>query len=201
MQNSRTSNDFIHKTSFFAFLAGSAIMGVLFGVMSYCFMSEDFLNQLSLAERSFMELRQNQDFAQILMKSFLSSSVYLGCAFVLGFSAVAQPVEIIIPLVKGLGLGVCVAQIYAQNGKEGILTCLLLILPCSLASMYALIIGVRESVGLSNILLTNLLTSGQTNGLLSTVKLYGTKFLVLEAIVAVSAAVDCICTVFFAGKL
>lgn len=201
MQNSRTSNDFIHKTSFFGFLTGLAIVGVLFGVMSYCFMSAEFLKQLSIAERSYIELRQNQDFSQILIKSFAGSSIYLGCALILGFSAISQPIEIIIPLVKGLGLGVCLAQIYAQNGKEGILTGLLLILPCALISMYALIIGVRESIGLSNILLSNMLTVGQTNGLLSTVKLYGTKFLVLEAMTAVSAAVDCVCAVVFSGRL
>lgn len=201
MQNSRTSNDFIHNTGFFAFLVGSAVIGVLFGVMSYCFMSADFLEQLSIAEENYIELRRNQDFAQILMKSFLSSSVYLGCAFVFGFSAIAQPIEIIIPLVKGMGLGVCVAQIYTQNGKSGILTCLLLILPCSLLSMYALVVGVREAVGLSNIFMTNALSIGQVNGLLPTIKLYCTKFLVLEAVVAVSAAVDCVCTVVFAGKL
>ena len=201
MQNSRTSNDFIHNTGFFAFLVGIGIMGVLFGVMSYCFMSADFLEQLSLAEENYIELRRNQDFAQILIKSFCSSSIYLGCAFVLGFSAIAQPVEIIIPLIKGMGLGVSVAQIYAQNGRSGILTCVLLILPCSLMSMYALVIGVREAIGLSNIFMTNALSTGQTSGLLSTVKLYCTKFLVLEAVVAVSAAADCVCTVVFAGKL
>ncbi len=126
MKISRTSNDFIHKNNFFAFLAGIAILGVLLGVMSYCFMSEDFLNQMALAQENFIEMRKNQDFAHILIKSFTSSTIFLGSAFVLGFSAIAQPVEIIIPLVKGLGLGVTMAQVYSQNGKDGMLTCLLI---------------------------------------------------------------------------
>lgn len=201
MQNSRTSNDFIHNTGFFGFLAVIAVIGILFGVMSYCFMSADFLEQMSVAQQNFFELRKNRDFVQILIKSFGSSSIFIGCAFVLGFSAIAQPIEIIIPLVKGMGLGVSVAQIYSQNGKSGILTCALIILPCAVISMYALLIAVRESVGLSNIFMTAALTSGQTNGLLGTVKLYATKFLVIEAVTAVSAAVDCVCTVVFAGRL
>ncbi len=201
MQNIRTSNDFIHKSSFFAFLAGIAVLGILFGVISYCFMSADFLRQMSLAQQNFMELRANRDFVNILIKSFFSSSLFLGSAFVLGFSAIAQPVEVMLPLVKGMGLGVTIAQVYVQNGKGGMLTCLLMIMPCAVISMYALLVGTRESIGLSNILMTNTLSSKQAVGLLPTVKLYCTKFLVLEAVTAVSAAADCICTVAFSGKL
>ena len=67
--------------------------------------------------------------------------------------------------------------------------------------MYALAVGVREAVGLSNIFMTNGLCSGQTNGMLDSIKLYVTKFLVLEAVTAVSAVVDCSCTVAFVSRL
>lgn len=201
MQNLRTSSDFIHKNNFFAFLAGIAILGVLLGVMSYCFMSEDFLKQMALAQENFIDMRKNQDFAHILIKSFTSSTIFLGSAFVLGFSAIAQPVELMIPLIKGLGLGVTIAQVYTQSGKGGMLTCLLIILPCTVISMYALLMVVREAIGLSNILMSDALSIKQSDGLLPTVKLYAAKFLVLEAVVAVSAAVDCVCTVVFAGSL
>nr|MDE6150164.1 hypothetical protein [Ruminococcus sp.] len=75
------------------------------------------------------------------------------------------------------------------------------ILPCAVISMYSLLMGVREAIGLSNILMSNALSVKQNDGLLPTVKLYSVKFLVLEAVVAVSAAVDCVCTVAFAGSL
>ncbi len=201
MQNKRTSNDFIHNISFFGFLIALAVIGIFLGVMSFCFMDDNFLSQISLAQQNFMEIRKNQDFVHILIKSLSSSTIFLTCAFLLGFSAISQPLEIMIPLVRGLGLGVSVAQIYSQNGKSGILTSLVLILPCAVISMYALAVGVREAVGLSNIFMTNGLCSGQTNGMLDSIKLYVTKFLVLEAVTAVSAVVDCICTVAFVNRL
>ena len=86
MQNSRTSSDFIHKNNFFAFLAGIAILGVLLGVISFCFMSEDFLKQMALAQANFIDMRKNQDFVHILIKSFTSSTIFLGSAFLLGFA-------------------------------------------------------------------------------------------------------------------
>ena len=201
MRELRTSKDFVHKDSFFAFLAGTAIIGVLLGVISHCFMSDAFLKQMAIAQENFIEIRRHQDFIIILMKSFLSSTVFLGVAFVLGFSAISQPLEIILPVIKGMGLGATMAQIYAQNGKGGMFISLVIILPCAAISMYALLMGTRESVSFSNILMTDLLSSKQSGGLLPALKLYITKFVVLEAIVAVSAGADCLCTVIFSYKL
>lgn len=197
MQKFRTSRDFIHENSFFVFLTGTAIFGVLLGVISYCFMNDAFLKQIAIVQENFIELRNQQDFIHVLLKSFAGSTVFLGAAFVLGFSAIAQPVEILLPVIKCMGLGVTIAQVYTQNGKSGILICLIIILPCAVLSVYALLLGVREAIGLSNILLSGVLSQKQTEGLLPTVKLYATKFLVLEAVVAVSAGIDCLCTLIY----
>lgn len=201
MRDSRTSRDFTRKNSFFAFLAGTAILGVLLGVISHCFMSDAFLKQMAAAQENFIEIRKQQDFITILIKSFLSSTVFLGTAFVFGFSAVAQPFELLLPVIKGMGLGVTMAQIYTQNGKSGMIICLIIILPCAAISVYALLMGVREAVGFSNVLMTDLLSLKQSGGLLPALKIYIAKFMVLEAIVAVSAGVDCLCTVIFSYKL
>lgn len=200
MQNQRTSGSVLRRNNFFAYLVGTALLGVILGTMAYCFMSEDFLNQLSLAQENFLEVRRNSDFAVVLMKSLSSSTMFLGAVFILGFSAVAQPVEIAVLLVRGMGLGVTMAQVYSQCGKTGIAICAVLIVPAALISSYALIIGTREALSMSNLLMANSLSDRPSEGMLGAVKLYGTKFLVLEAVCAVSAAVDCLCSVIFAGR-
>lgn len=134
------------------------------------------------------------------MKSLSTSTMFLGAVFVLGFSAIAQPVEIGVLVFRGMGLGVTMAQVYTQYGTTGIAICAVLIVPSALISAYALIIGTREAVYMSNLLMTNSLSDRPSEGMLSSVKLYGTKFLVLEAVCAVSAAVDCLCSVIFAGR-
>lgn len=201
MQTRRTSNKVPSKNSFFAFLVGTILIGVVLGTIAYCFMSDDFLKQMSLAQENFLEIRKKSDFALILMKSLSSSTMFLGAVFILGFSAIAQPVEIAVPLVRGMGLGVTMAQVYSQSGSKGILTCLIIIVPAAIISTYALVVGTREAIGMSNLLFSNSLSDKATEGMLSAVKLYGTKFLVLEAIMAVSAAVDCICTIIFIGHI
>lgn len=200
MQNQRTSGFWQRRNNFFAFLVGATLFGVVLGTMAYCFMSRDFLNQLSLAQENFLEVRRNSDFAVVLMKSLSTSTMFLGAVFVLGFSAIAQPVEIGVLVFRGMGLGVTMAQVYTQYGTTGIAICAALIVPSALISAYALIIGTREAVYMSNLLMTNSLSDRPSEGMLSSVKLYGTKFLVLEAVCAVSAAVDCLCSVIFAGR-
>ena len=200
MQNQRTSGFWRRRNNFFAFLVGATLFGVVLGTMAYCFMSRDFLNQLSLAQENFLEVRRNSDFAVVLMKSLSTSTMFLGAVFVLGFSAIAQPVEIGVLVFRGMGLGVTMAQVYTQYGTTGIAICAVLIVPSALISAYALIIGTREAVYMSNLLMTNSLSDRPSEGMLSSVKLYGTKFLVLEAVCAVLAAVDCLCSVIFAGR-
>ena len=67
-----------------------------------------------------------------------------------------------------------------------------LVVPGAVFSSVAMVVGVRESIGLSNIYMRVSLSDRQVDGLLDSIKLYGTKFLVLEAVLAVSAGVDCI---------
>ena len=54
---------------------------------------------------------------------------------------------------------------------------------------------------MSNILLCIVFSEGQHSGLRQTVRLYAVKFLVLEAVAAVAAALECLLTIIFAGRI
>ncbi len=201
MQNKRTTQFIMSKNNFFAFLVGFTLIGVIMGVVAYCYMSDDFLIQIGIAQENFIEARRSSEFIVILIRSLSSSTMFLGAVFLLGFSAIAQPVEIGVLVIRGMGLGVTMAQVYSQGGKSGILTCAVLIVPAAVISVYALIIGTREAISMSNLMLKNSMSNHTVDGMLSTVKLYGTKFLVLEAVIAISAAVDCVCSVVLLNGL
>lgn len=201
MQVRRTSAAQLPQNCLFVFLVGAALIGVLMGVISQCFMSDDFLGQISEAQNNFLEIRRNSDYIVVLIRSFSATTMFLGAAFVMGFSAIAQPLEFAVPVVKGMGLGVTMAQAYSQSGRSGIAACALLVVPSAVISTYAVIIGAREAVKMSNRLITNSLSDRAACGMLSHVKLYGTRFLVLEALAAVAAAVDCLCTLIFINRI
>lgn len=68
-----------------------------------------------------------------------------------------------------------------------------------MVSCLALVTGAREAIVLSGLYMKITLSGRQENGLLDAVKLYCTKFLVLEAILAVGAGIDCFCTIMLIG--
>lgn len=175
------------------------IAGVLIGTLAFSFIKTSTLSDLNLVENDYLSMRENGGYIKILYSSLLNSSLLIIVLFLLGFCAIAQPAAVLVPVYKGLGFGAAIAQIYTENGFHGFFTALILILPCALVSSYALFIGVRESMRLSNRFFSQAFLSRRTESesINEYVKLYAVKFLVLEAVTAVSAAVDCLSSLVY----
>lgn len=175
------------------------IAGVLIGTLAFSFIKTSTLSDLNLVENDYLSMRENGGYIKILYSSLLNSSLLIIVLFLLGFCAIAQPVAVLVPVYKGLGFGATIAQIYSENGFHGFFMALILILPCALVSSYALFIGVRESLRLSNRFFSQAFLNRrtETESINEYVKLYAVKFLVLEAITAVSAAVDCLSSLVY----
>lgn len=197
MQNRRTSGLNGYHNGFLAFIVCLVLVGALLGAVTYGYMDVSFADKLAQLQSGYLDVRKNSDFVQVLLRSFSSSMIFLGTVFVLGFSAVAQPLELAVPLVKGIGVGAAMAQVYSSQGMSGISSCALLIVPSAVISVYALAVGTREAVMMSNQLFGVMLSDNSTSAMLNKTKLYGTRFLVLASVNAVSAAVDCLCTLIF----
>lgn len=175
------------------------IVGVLIGTLAFLFVKTSTLSDLNIVENDYLSMRQNGGYVSILYSSLLNSSTLIIVLFLLGFCAIAQPAAILVPVYKGLGYGATIAQIYSENGLNGFFSALILILPCALISSYALFIGVRESLRLSNRFFSQAFLNRRSDSdtINDYVKLYAVKFLVLEAVTAVSAAVDCLSSLVY----
>ncbi len=175
------------------------IIGVLIGTLAFSFLKTSTLSDLNLVNNDYLSMRENGDYIEILYSSLLNSSVLIILLFLLGFCAIAQPAAVLVPVYKGLGFGVTIAQIYSKNGFNGFFTAFLLILPCALVSSYALFIAVRESIKMSNRFFSQAFLDkrSESTSINEYVRLYAVKFLVLEAVTAVSAAVDCLSSLVY----
>lgn len=191
---------FIEKNSFFILIVGIMTGGVLIGSIAFCGMSSP-TNNLSFIANGFIEKRSNTDFANLLLNTFLSSTGQLFIMFILGFWAVAQPIELFLPLLKGLGLGASLAQIYASTGSKGFLIILLLIIPYTLVFVFAIVIAIREAFKLSNIFAKKAFYDTNTDGMKKITKLYCQKFCILEIIIVIASLIDCLCTFLFSRFL
>lgn len=197
----RTNSHFSERSSFLIFLMGIMLLGVFVGSLAFCSMDKSTLSGLSFVTQGFIQTRKEQGMLEILLSSLLSSSGMLLIIFLLGFSAVSQPIELMIPFFRGLGLGASIAQIYTVSSTRGFVIVFLLILPYAIITSFAIIIAVREAIKLSNILISNVISSTSNDNMKAIARLYFIKLLVLEAIIAFGAIVDCICSMLFSGIL
>jgi len=200
-ENKRTSDSFFDKNSFFILLLGIMLGGVLIGSLAFCNMNENAIKKMSFIAQGFVETRTGQGFLSILLKSFISSSIPVLIIFLLGFSAVTQPFEFLIPFLKGLGLGASLAQIYQTSGIKGSLIILFLIIPYVIINTFGLIVATREAIRFSNIIAAKAFSSSNSDSLKNITKLYCEKFVIIEVIMVFAAFVDSICSFVFAGVL
>lgn len=194
-------NEKKYDCRFLAILSGIVLIGALLGTISCCCLDADIVKRFGLTGMDFITGRKNMEFGKMLVSSLGSTTVFLLVIFVLGFSSIGQPAEIAVLVIRGIGLGVTLSQIYISGGKTSVLWGSLLVVPCATISTYAIITGAREALTMSNIYLKISLSDRQENGLLCSLKLYAVKFLVLEAVLAVGAGVDCLCTYLFLNKI
>ena len=135
------------------------------------------------------------------MSSFVSSTVFIAVVFLSGLSALGQPLAVAVLLLRGMGWGAAMSQLYSIYGGRGALLSAVFVLLPAVITAAALMIAAREAVAMSNILLCIVFFDRQHNGLRQTMRLYTVKFLVLEAAAAVSAGLECLLTVIFAGRI
>lgn len=191
----------IYKSGVLAFFAGAILIGALLGAVTFCFMGSDELSMLLVFSNSFVDVRSSGDLEEILVRSFFSSTVFLAVVFLSGFSSLGQPLAVAVLLLRGMGWGVAMSQLYSIYGGHGVLLSAMFVLLPAVITAAALMIAAREAVAMSNILLCIVFSEGQHGGLRQTVRFYAVKFLVLEAAAAVSAALECLLTIIFAGRI
>ena len=182
-------------------LMGIMLLGVLIGTLTFCNMKSGDFSNLSFITQGFIKNRGEQTFIKTLLTSFYTSGLLALICFLLGFSAIAQPIEILVPLFRGIGLGTSIAYIYSCYGFKGFFIALIMIMPHAVISSIAIIIAARESMRLSNLFTNKAMSSKNEGDLRSSIKLYLLKFVILFGIIAISALIDSILTFSFAGIL
>jgi hypothetical protein len=176
----------------FSVFAVSALLGVLFGAICYCYVDSELSEQLKSAEYSLFSIRRSGNFSRILLTSLAGTGFYLAVAFFLGFSALSQPFELLIPFFHGVSSGVMLTQIYGGNFSKLLLLKAAAVLPGTLISLTVIILAGREAFYLSCKLFTACFHERLFDGLLKRIKLYTVRFFALLAAASVSSVVDCI---------
>ncbi len=173
------------------------LAGVFIGTMLFGRLNGEQLESLGRVTGSLIDNRLGQTFLQTLMNSFSGAFVLLLGCFILGYSAVSQPVEIIIPVFRGLGMGVSLAGMYSRYGIRGFGMSMVLIIPGGIISAFVLMFAVREALRMSGSICMIIFSDRNIQRTLDH-KLYFTKFVILTAILVISSLIDSLFTFLFA---
>lgn len=199
-----------NKISFAEFLKGNKLvvslfialmLGIVFGCISFRGFTDNEASSMSIFAQDFIETKMNKSSSQMLVKAFLSGTLFLGICFVSGFCAVAQPAQFFILIIKGLGLGASAMQIYALKGFKGLLIIFLLVVPYALLTCFIFIIASKDAFRFSCKIFSQIFYKPYENDLRVFAKLYCYKYIFLEILIAISALIDWGCRVLFSGML
>ena len=173
------------------------VLGMMYG--SVLLKSDDsgVLSGLETIQETFIADKSSQSVLQTFLDSALSGSLFLGITFFCGFHALGQPFTFFLLFLRGLGIGSSIGYIYLQYGIQGIGYSFLTILPGAVVSTLALILSGRESVRLSNLLLSCFQKGNSKNKI--TWKIYLLKHLILLGFILFSAFLDSMTALLFAG--
>jgi hypothetical protein len=125
------------------------LAGVLLGSLLVRTASEDTLAVLARLTGAFAEQRRDGALLQNFLSSLAAPMAYAGVLFLAGFSAISQPLAVLLPFFRGLGAGFSMASLYAGHGAEAVGFVAVLMLPGMLLSAAALLVCCRETLRLS----------------------------------------------------
>lgn len=178
-----------NKNNSLTMLAVLYFAGVLTGTILYCIPNGERLQIFDGITGNLISNRLEQSFGETLVSSFSGSFVLLLICFLLGFSAIAQPVELLVPVFQGLGAGVSVAGMYGNFGFAGIGISAVLVVPGAVISAFAIIIAAREAVNLSSSVCSSVWGKESSCNSID-LKLYFTKFVILCVILVAASLVE-----------
>jgi len=174
------------------------VVGVLIGTVAYSTLSAEQSDALSKVSVGFALSRAVSGASEIFLCSLAVSSFYNGVIYLLGTMAFGQLPVFIVLLFRGITVGTLMSQLFSDHSGSDLFCCVMLVIPGAVVSLYALALCAKDSVRLSSRMLTVTLSDSHCQGLLGTLKNNSVRFLAYEAVIAVSALIDCICSVCFA---
>jgi hypothetical protein len=123
--------------------------------------------------------------------------LFLALAYLLGLCAGGLPLLLLLPVIRGLGLGVVNGWLYMTYGATGVGYSVLVLYPATVVSIIVMLAACKESMLMSSDML--LMLNGKLERVESSLRLYTTRYFVLLLSSLAAAALDALCFAAFSG--
>jgi hypothetical protein len=143
----------------------------------------------------YRELRGHQSIISNFCGSMLTSLIFMSVTFIFGLCSIGVPLIGVVPVIRGLGLGMISGHLYSAYALNGLGYSLLVLYPGCLISILALLMCCNESVLMSQDMFAFMMNKPTKNQ--SSIKMYCARYLVILIISAIGAATDAVCLLAF----
>lgn len=158
----------------------------------------NFIKNITEIFKNYSFARKGQSFADNFADSFAINFIFMVMNIFFGFSVIGFPFLMLLPMLKGLGIGAMCGYLYSSFGFSGVGYSLLMIFPCSAVSSIALIYACNDSCEYSrNAWQKSLKGRGQYEK--NETRVYLIRQLVFLAICFASSGIDALFCKLFSG--
>lgn len=177
------------------------ICGLFLGAIAVKNTSDTLADRLQILIENFCLVRSQQSIFVNFLSMFGTECIFLLPAMIFGICVVGEPILWLLPLVKGMGIGIISAYLYSNHSLNGMLYFAVILLAPSVFSVAALLLGCKESILMTRDINRILFVSNKHGGNTEFLKLYILRYIVLFASVLLSSGLGAFLTFAFSSKI
>lgn len=162
----------------------SALIGDLLGGLAYLLLKNDS-NAVTGALLSAYAASGSP--GKVFIDSFCMVSAFVTAEFLLGFCSLAQPLELAVPAVFGLGSGVILPAVYSEARYSGSYAAAALTALSLAFSGFCIAASACGSVRLSTRLMSHVMSPLSSDGMLASLRTYCGRFFLIEILCTAAA--------------
>ena len=140
-----------------------------------------------------------------IIKNFLSyisaDTQFIILSVLFGLCVIGEPILWLLPVIRGLGLGIITGYIYKTFNVQGVIYSTVLIVVPAVISSLAMAVSCKESILSSRDIRSTLKQDGKQFNYREFIKLFAVRNLILYVFVILSGIIGCILTYFFSSKI
>ncbi len=183
----------------FVCMTASLLLGILIGAL---LIRNDLLREFTDTSQmlsDFISARTQNSFGVLFAHSFLSSSIYILIAYFLGLFLLGAVPSIVLPAVRGLGIGVVCGYLYATHGLQGVAFSFLIVLPCTFLQCIVFMLACKEAFVFSSCMFKHYFQESYHPLESDLLKKYSIRFAVLFLFTALISLPDSLLSNVFIG--
>lgn len=189
----------LRKNSYYVVVFAAFLAGMFYGAFLVGKIDESTAGLLGMLTDEYLASRISQSIWQTFISSLVSSVPYLILLFLLGFLSIGQPLIVVAPVFRGIGLGVTMGGLYLDYGMQGVLYCAVLIMPITLLVTFVLISASRNALKMANLFLSPVLREERAGASADALRIYCIKFLVFALVLLGASLLDALLNFLFSS--